>query len=116
MKKTMNPEAVVERQILAYNSKDIVLFASQYADDVIEYRPPLVEPFLKGKAAFVEYYSSTRFVLPNLHADIVHRMTVGNKVVDHERIAGITDEVLEGIAVYEVIGETIKTVWFFSDE
>jgi hypothetical protein len=109
------PEAVVQRQLEAYNAKDLDAFTAQYADDVREYRPPAREPFLEGKAAFRAYYGGQRFVLPALHAEVVHRMVVGNKVADHERIAGIGPSVLEGLAVYEVIAGKIQNVWFHSD-
>ena len=40
-------------------------------------------------------------------------MIAGNKVVDHERIAGLRADVVEAIAVYEVEGGLIQKVWFF---
>lgn len=110
------PEAVVQRQLVAYNAKDLDAFAAEYADDVREYRPPAKEPFLDGKAAFKAYYGEKRFVLPTLHAEVVQRMVVGNKVADHERISGIGPSAVEGLAVYEVVAGKIKNVWFHSDE
>jgi hypothetical protein len=38
---------------------------------------------------------------------------MGNKVIDHERIAGIREQPLEAVAVYEVTQGLIRTVWFF---
>lgn len=110
------PEDVVQRQLVAYNTKDLDAFVAQYADDAREYRPPATEPFLEGKAAFRAYYGGKRFVLPDLHAEVVQRMVVGSKVVDHERIAGIGSSVVEGVAVYEIVGGMIRNVWFHSDE
>ena len=112
----VNPEEVVQRQLIAYNAKDLDAFVAQYADDVREYRPPMREPFLEGRAAFRAYYGDQRFVLPDLHAEIVQRMVVGNKVVDHERIVGIRKSEVEGIALYEVIDGLICNVWFYSNE
>lgn len=112
----MKPEDVAQRQLQAYNEKNLDAFVAHYAEDVKEYRPPAEQPFLEGKAAFRAYYASQRFVLPDLHAEVVRRMVVGNKVVDHERITGIRDTVVEGIAVYEVVGGVIQNCWFYSDE
>lgn len=112
----MNPEDVVQRQLIAYNAKDLEAFLAQYAEDVREYRPPDRDPFLQGKAAFRAYYGEKRFVLPSLHAEVVQRMVVGNKVADHERITGIRETPVEGIALYEVVGGLIRNVWFYSDE
>lgn len=43
-------------------------------------------------------------------------MVVGNKVVDHERITGIRESEVEGIALYEVCDRLIRNVWLYSDE
>lgn len=103
----------VQRQLDAYNAHDLDRFVAEYADDVKVFRPPAVEPVLSGKAAFADHYARNRFTLPGLHADVVNRIVAGNKVVDHERIAGLGDGIVEAIAVYEIDGERIRTVWFF---
>ena len=103
----------VQRQLDAYNAHDLDRFVAEYADDVKVFRPPAVEPVLSGKAAFAGHYARNRFTLPGLHADVVNRIVAGNKVVDHERIAGVGDGIVEAIAVYEIDGERIQTVWFF---
>jgi len=54
-----------------------------------------------------------RFASPNLHAEILSRIVMGNKVIDHERVVGIGEQPLEAVAVYEVVGGLIKSVWFF---
>jgi hypothetical protein len=103
----------VQRQLDAYNAHDLDRFVAEYADDVKVFRPPAAEPVLSGKAAFADHYARNRFTLPGLHADVVNRIVAGNKVVDHERIAGLGDGIVEAIAVYEIDGERIRTVWFF---
>jgi hypothetical protein len=109
----VRPETTVQRQLEAYNAHDIERFAAEYTEDVQVFRPPAVEPVLSGKAAFAEHYALNRFTNSALHATVVNRMVAGNKVVDHERIVGLGAEVVEAIAVYEVEGGLIKTVWFF---
>ncbi len=103
----------MQRQLEAYNARDLVRFVAEYADDVQVFRPPVAEPVLSGKPAFAAYYASKRFNLPHLHATVIKRIVAGNKVVDHERITGIEPGVVEAIAVYEVKGEFIERVWFF---
>ena len=110
----MTPAIPVQLQLEAYNAHDLERFVIQYADDVRVYRPPELKPVLSGKAAFAAHYAAHRFNLPDLHADVVSRMVSGNKVVDHERIAGLEAQPVEAIAVYEVIDGRIRTVWFFS--
>lgn len=40
-------------------------------------------------------------------------MVAGNTVVDHERISGLQEGVVEAIVVYQVSGERIHAVWFY---
>lgn len=111
---TASVEGPVQRQLEAYNARDLERFVAEYADDVRVYRMPAAEPALSGKAAFSAHYANNRFNNPALHAQVVNRIVSGNKVVDHERIAGLGPQVVEAIAVYEVAGGVIRTVWFFS--
>jgi hypothetical protein len=103
----------VQRQLDAYNARDIERFAAEYTEDVQVFRPPAVEPVLSGKAAFAEHYAKNRFTNSALHATVVNRMVAGSRVVDHERIVGLEADVVEAIAVYEVEAGLIKKVWFF---
>ena len=112
----MNPEDPVQRQLDAYNARDTERFIAEYAEDIRVYRVPEAEPFLSGKAAFTRHYATNRFTLPDLHAEVVKRIVCGNKVVDHERIRGIRDGIVEAIAVYEVVDNRIRTVWFFNPD
>ena len=107
-------EAPVQRQLDAYNARDLARFVAEYADDVRAWRMPSAEPALSGKAAFSAYYAQHRFGNAALHAQVAARMIAGNKVVDHERIRGLGPELVEALAVYEVTDGLIRNVWFFS--
>ena len=111
----MSPaEAPVQRQLDAYNDHDLARFVAEYTDDVQVFRPPATEPVLQGKAAFAAHYAANRFNLPELHAALVNRMVLGDKVIDHERITGLPGGgTLEAAAVYEVSGGLIRRVWFY---
>jgi len=103
---------VVQRQLEAYNARDLEAFAATYADDVRLYRMPTTEPSVSGKEQLREVYRQ-RFASPRLHADILTRVVLGNKVIDHERVVGIKDQPIEALAIYQVEGDLIKAVWFF---
>jgi hypothetical protein len=109
----MNPADPVQRQLDAYNAHDLERFVAEYTDDIQVFRPPAAEPVLSGKRAFAAHYAKNRFTLPNLHAEVVNRIVSGDTVVDHERITGLGEGVVEAVAVYKVSGGLISTVWFF---
>ncbi len=110
----MNPADPVQRQLDAYNARDLERFVAEYADDVRVFRPPATEPVLSGKAALAAHYANKRFNLPGLHAELVNRMVSGVTVVDHERIVGLPEGgVVEAIAVYRVADGLITAAWFY---
>lgn len=109
----MNPAGPVQRQLDAYNAHDLERFVAEYTDDIQVFRPPAAEAVLSGKTAFAAHYAKNRFTLPNLHAEVVNRMVVGDKVVDHERITGLHKDIVEALVVYQVVGEHIALVWFY---
>lgn len=111
-----DPAASVQRQLDAYNARDLERFVAEYTDDVVAYRLPGGEPIASGKAAFAEHYRSKRFNLPELHADLVQRMVFGNKVIDQERVHGVGPRPLEVAAIYEVTPRGIARVWFVSGD
>ena len=73
---------------------------------------PSTEPAISGKAQLTEVYRR-RFSAPSLHAEILARIVLGNKVIDHERVRGIREVPVEAVAIYEVAAGLIETVWFF---
>ncbi|MCH1929741.1 nuclear transport factor 2 family protein [Shewanella sp. A25] len=107
-------QSLVQAQLEAYNNHDLAAFIPLFSDDVCIYRPPATEPVIRGKQAFSEFYRNERFNLPNLHAKIMNRMVVGNKVVDHERITGLKDEPFEVMVVFEVKDGLIQNMWSFA--
>jgi hypothetical protein len=107
------PEDPIQRQLEAYNARDLARFVAEYADDVRVYRPPATEPVLAGKAAFAAHYATHRFNLPGLHARVVNRIVSGDVVVDHEEVTGIAPEPVSAVAVYKVVEGRIAMVWFY---
>lgn len=107
----MNAESVVQRQLEAYNARDLQRFLAEFADDIRLYRLPATEPALSGKKAFGEFYARERFSRPALHAELLDRMVLGNKVIDHERISGVRDEPFEVVVVYQVVDGRIASMW-----
>lgn len=108
------PLDVVQRQLEAYNAHDIDAFVACYAADVRIFRMPSAAPALRGIEAFREHYARHRFNLPDLHAVVLQRIAMGNKVVDHERVTGLGEHPVEVIVVYEIEDGLIHKAWFYS--
>ena len=112
MKTEFDPAGFAQRQLDAYNDRDLARFIAEYTNGVAAYRLPSHEPFVVGKAAFAEHYRKNRFSLVGLRAELVNRMVIGNKVIDHERVFGVQAEPMEVAAIYEVTPQGISRVWF----
>lgn len=111
----VNASDIVQRQLEAYNDRDLERFVATYSDTIRIFRMPSTEPAISGKAQLAEAYRQ-RFSAPSLHAEILTRVVLGNKVIDHERVRGIREYPVEAVAVYEVASDLIQTVWFFYPE
>ena len=107
------PEAVVQRQLEAYNAHDIEAFVATYADDVQLFELP-DKVLMRGSAELRERYAE-RFRDTRLHADIVNRIALGDTVIDHERVRLTFPQgpgTVEAIAIYQVRDGKIINVWF----
>jgi hypothetical protein len=111
----LTPLQAAQAQLVAYNQRNLEAFVDVFADDVKVFREPNREPSISGKAAFTAAYKK-RFETVGLRAEILNRMEVGNKVIEHERVYGIRDQPYDLVVVYEVVNGKIKNVWFFSAE
>ena len=109
-----DPEAFAQRQLDAYNARDLERFVREYTEDVVVYRIPDPNPFIVGRTALAAHYRDNRFSLPELHAKLVNRMVFGNKVIDQELLVGVPGAPLDVAAIYEVSEEGISKVWFVS--
>jgi hypothetical protein len=109
-----DPSAIVQRQLDAYNAHDLAAFVACYAEDVQVFRMPALVPAIVGRAALAAFYGRERFNRPALKADLIGRLVVGAKVIDHEMIAGLDGAPRPMAAVYAVGADgLIATAWFF---
>lgn len=107
----MSPTEVVQRQLEAYNAHDLKGFAACYTEDIQMFRLPAREPSIRNKTEMVEFYGDNRFLVPALHAEILSRVVLGSKVIDHERIHGLPDSPFECVVIYEVRDGLISRTW-----
>ena len=106
------PEAVVQRQLEAYNAHDIDAFLATYSPD-IEVFTLGGERQSQGLDAMRARYGKMFKDVPQLHCDISRRIVQGNVVVDHEHLTGLPNGgTVDAIAIYEVRRGKIRRVWF----
>lgn len=108
-----SPGAVVQRQLDAYNAKDLPALLAVYADEVEHYA--LHGPLLsRGKSELAKRMAE-RFAEPDLHAELLSRTVSGSFVVDHERVTRNFPEgrgTLELLCVYELEAGRIRRASF----
>lgn len=108
---------LVQRQLDAYNAHDAEAFAACFSATVRCHRHPDLAPFLMGREALRDYYARERFQLPALRAELLHRIDLGLRVLDHERVHGLGPAPREVVAVYEQGTDgLIGTVWFLAPD
>jgi hypothetical protein len=107
----MSSIEIVQRQVDAYNARDLEAFAATYSDSIQIFRLPNLEASIQGKSELKEFYGLHRFNAPELQAEILNRVVLGNKVIDHERIAGLPNSPFECVVIYEVEMGLIQRVW-----
>jgi hypothetical protein len=108
-----DPEAVVQRQLDAYNARDIDALMATYAEDARQFEHPA--KLLASGAAQLRERFLARFQEPNLHAQLLQRIVSGNVVIDHEKVTRTFPEgagALELVALYEVSHGRIAHAWF----
>ncbi|WP_431051668.1 nuclear transport factor 2 family protein [Roseateles sp. L2-2] len=99
----MSPADIVQTQLDAYNAHDVEALIATYAADARQYEYP-DRLIAQGSPALRERMAA-RFEASRPHAQLLHRIAVGNTVIDHERIVNQTPDgpvVRELIAIYEV--------------
>ena len=104
------PDAIVQKQLDAYNFQDIDMFMATYAEDVKLYNYP-DELIVDGKSEMWEQYATLFENTPDLFAEIENRTIIGNKVIDKEKVT-INGNTIYAVAIYEVENGLIKTVTF----
>jgi hypothetical protein len=110
-----DPAALVQRQLDAYNARDVEALLATYAADARQFEHPdklLATGHVEMRPRFI-----ARFQESNLHARLLHRMVVGSTVIDHELITRTGPEgpgTLELVAIYEIRAGLIAEARFIT--
>lgn len=109
-KTTSNPEFIVNKQLEAYNQRNIDSFVETYSNNNKLYKFP-EHLISEGHENLYNIYDSLFKKTPNLNAEIVNRIVLGNIVIDKEKVTK-NDTTFYAIAIYEVENGKISKVTF----
>jgi hypothetical protein len=112
----MSPEEIVQKQVEAYNSRDIETFVSCHHPSVELYQLGEDNPFLEGITALAARYKDIFDQSPNLHSEVTQRLALNNVVIDQEIVTGrVGTERTNFIAIYQIRDGLIAKVSFVTD-
>ena len=104
-------ELLIQKQLDAYNSRNIDDFMKFYSDDIELYKFP-DKLLSKGKETMKKEYEDMFKRIPDLNCEILNRTIQGNFVIDQEKITGNSiREPLVATVIYEVKENKIIKVW-----
>ena len=106
-------EALVQRQLEAYNRHDLEQFLACYSPEVEVRTFPEQTLLMTGRGEMRERYASL-FERGTVQAELLQRMTLGDVAIDYERVEGLEDQPghVDAVAMYHVEGDFIRRVWF----
>lgn len=102
----------VQKQLDAYNNRDIEAFLAPYSDSVKVYNHPN-RLIISGKAQMRANYQGMFKNNLDLHCTLVNRMVLGNIVIDQESVVlnkGVPP--VEVMAMFKVKDGKIQEVYF----
>lgn len=105
-----SPAKIVQKQLDAYNARDIDAFMDTYSEDIKLYNFPNLLT-AQGKSTMEAQYKVFFENTPDLHCDIKNRIVIGNKVIDEEYVT-INGSHISAVAIYEVENGKIVKVTF----
>lgn len=81
----------VERQVQAYNARDLQGFLEPYAADT-RIEDGSGEEIMSGVKQMRQFYGDLFANSPDLHCDVLHRISLGDWVIDEEKVEGARAE------------------------
>ena len=104
------PEQMAQKQLEAYNQKDIKAFMDCFSEDVKIYTYPNTLE-VEGKAKMQEQYAQFFNNAQTLHCTVIKRIVHGAFVIDEESVQYNATN-FGGVAIYEVKEGKIVAVTF----
>lgn len=107
------PEAAAQRQLDAYNDRDITAFCDAYTPDVELISLLTGTVFCSGIEQMKQRYGEQFERCTKLHCTVTKRIVCGNVVIDEEQVVGLSsDGPVHATAIYEIRDGLIARGWF----
>ncbi|MGB5821742.1 MAG: nuclear transport factor 2 family protein [Saonia sp.] len=106
----VSPAIIVQKQLDAYNARDIDAFMATYSENIKLFNFPN-KLFSEGQEKMRESYAGFFESTPDLNCEIKNRIVIGNKVIDEEYLT-INGTNFSAVAIYEVENGKISKVTF----
>ncbi len=104
-------ESIVQRQVDAYNNRDINAFVATYKEDAVIYEHFGDTVVATGHEAIRRQWGQVFIDNPLLQCRVINRICLGNTIVDHEEVSGAYGQQIKAIVVYNVCNNLIQKVW-----
>ncbi|MGE0595192.1 MAG: SgcJ/EcaC family oxidoreductase [Hyphomonadaceae bacterium] len=97
----MSPAEIVQAQLDTYNAQDLDAFCALFAEDCViaDLNGAVTQ---RGQSDLRARYGAMFAQYPQNQAEIIHRMVMGDVVIDHERVHRSADLSFEAIAIYTI--------------
>jgi len=105
-----SPEALVQKQLNAYNCRNMDAFLEPYGDDIELYIYPN-QLIATGKPDMMLTYGELFETNPSLHCEVVNRTVQGDTVIEQERVL-MNNKIMEVQVTYQVRDGKIRKVYF----
>ena len=117
MHESDTPAEAAQRQLDAYNARDLEAFLAVYAPDCTVRAFPSGEVLSEGIEAMRTRYGTLFENHPALHCRLQARVEHEVFAIDHEHVDGLREgEAVHAVALYEVREGLIRNVWFMKDD
>ena len=106
----------VDQQLEAFNDRDLDRFMDAFASDA-EVEDGEGTPIMSGAEEMKPFYAAMFADSPDLHCDVVNRISVGDWVIEEEHVVGVQaegfPEEFRAAVAYKVEGGKITRVRVF---
>ncbi|MDJ0975114.1 MAG: nuclear transport factor 2 family protein [Planctomycetota bacterium] len=117
MTATDTPAQAAQRQLDAYNARDLEAFLAVYTEDCTVRAFPSGEVLMEGRDAMRERYGALFANHPGLHCRLLTRVEHEHVAIDHEEVEGLREDgLVYAVALYEVREGQIRNVWFIRED